>query len=111
MRRKAFAIATSCGTSQCSRKRMRMRALRIFRSAILNRWLSDALVSYFSIYIRHYAVERRTADVLRLTLAMVGRWPSLMSRPEVRALLWQAVGPAKSLRSATSAQRQAVREA
>jgi hypothetical protein len=78
------------------------RTLRIFPDAVLNRWLSDALALYFLNNVGRYVRERRTADALRLTVAMVARWPSLLSRPEIRAQLWQAVGPVKLLRSGAS---------
>ena len=78
------------------------RTLRIFPDAVLNRWLSDALALYFLNNVGRYVRERRTADALRLTVAMVARWPSLLSRPEIRAQFWQAVGPAKLLRSGAS---------
>ena len=78
------------------------RTRRIFPNAVLNHWLSDALAVYFLTNVGRYVRERRTADALRLTIAMVARWPSLLSRPEVRVQLWQAVGPAKLLQSGAS---------
>lgn len=73
------------------------RALRIFPNAVLNHWLNDALALYFVNNVGRYVRERRTMAALRLTATMVARWPSLLSRRDVRAQMWQAVGPVKLL--------------
>ena len=69
------------------------RKLRIFPKAVLNQWLSDALALYFLNNVGRYVREQHTAHALRLSVAMLTRWPSLLSRPEVRAQLWQAATP------------------